>query len=76
MYGVTWKTTYRSQECATVKMDKNTDLQAHGEKELLQLPCSVRAEDFETLTAITTYSNVMPNLLSRRKQFYISKGFN
>lgn len=75
MFGMPWKTTYRSQECAMVKMDKNTDLQAHGETELLQLPCSVRAEVFETLTAITTYSNVMPNLLSRRQQFYISKGF-
>lgn len=76
MYGMPWKTTYRSQECAMVKMDKNTELQAHGETELLNLPSSVRAEGFETLTAITTYSNVMPNLLSRRKQFYISKGFN
>lgn len=73
MCAVTWKTTCRSQECATVKMDKDTDLQAQGKTELLQLPCSVRAEGFETLTAITTYSNIMPNLLFRREHFIYQK---
>lgn len=59
-----------------VTIDKNTDLQAQGETEVLNRPRSVRAEGFETLTALINYSNVMPNILYRRKQFYISKGFS
>lgn len=73
VYAVRWKATYRSQECAMVQMVKNTGLQAQGETELLQLPYSVRAEGFETLTAFNTYNNVMPNLLFRREHFIYQK---